>query len=142
MQNYSVVSGLSLMFILSGCSLFPPTLDEAGIVNVDIVQREILPDISFVSVYRSSDKTVIRGPLKYPLWSWLRTFSGHIDIVIEPPNAEKITLHDVAVRPKRLPKKRDREAYFVASIATDVPRGTHITVEYPDEDHEKSPFRH
>ena len=90
----------------------------------------------FLSAYRSSDKTVIRGQLKYPVWTWFKLFPGHVDVTVEPPGDEKITMHDIAIIRKRLPKKRGREAYFVARVASDAPRGTRITVEYSDKKHE------
>ena len=137
MRRFSAITGLVSLFILPGCSLFSPTLNETGVVDVEIIRRESPPRISHVSVYRSSDKIVIRGLVKYPDWTWFKTFLGHMDITVKPPEGEIITMHDVAVVPKRLPKKRGREAFFVARVGADTPKGTRITVEYSDEKHEK-----
>ncbi len=99
MQNLSAITGLAVFSLLAGCSVFTPTLDEAGIVEIEINPGEKPP-------------------------------------IVEPPGDEKFTIHDVAVIRKRLPKKRGREAYFVARVASDALRGTRITVKYSDNKHE------
>lgn len=137
MKIFIIAARLLSLLLLSGCSAFSPTLDETGIVAFEIIQRESPPDISFVRAIRSSKKTVIRGQLKYPTWIWFKTFPGHMDITIEPLEGEKNTMHDVAIIRKRLPKKRGREAFFVARYGANVAKGTRVTVEYSNEIHEK-----
>lgn len=137
MGKISNVVVLAFSVLLAGCSAFAPTLDEAGIVEIEISQKDKPPRVYFVHAYRSSGETVIRGRLKYPVWSWYGMFPGHIDLTFSPLHGEKTTLHDVAVIPKRIPKKRGREAFFVGRIATDIPEGTRIIVEYSEKKHDR-----
>ena len=140
MQGIFTANGLALSFVLAGCALFTPSLDERGIVDLNIVQREHFPNISFVRAYRSSDQVVIRGRLSYLASPWANNiFPSHMDVTVEKPNEVTLRIPDVDVIPKRRPKQFGRAAYFVARVATDTPRGTRITVRFPDEPKENSP---
>tara|TARA_R110000787_G_scaffold94150_5_gene196745 strand:+ start:511 stop:930 length:420 start_codon:yes stop_codon:yes gene_type:complete len=135
MRKISAVAALVFSFTLAGCSSFAPPPEEAGIVEIAVVQKEHSPAIYFVYAYRASDEIVVRGRLKHPVWSWFGMFPGHIDLTVNRPDAKRITLHDIAVHPRRIPEKRGREAFFVARLATDIPVGTELAVEYTEEDH-------
>lgn len=126
---YQAVFVSFMAVIVAGCSIFPPTLVEQGVVTFDIRQSEPVR-ITSATAYREDGEIVIRGTAAFPTLRSYGVFSGHVDMEIAMPNGERIFRNNVPVNRKRIPKVRGRKAYFVTRVKFDPPKGTVVYLTY------------
>ena len=126
----------SAFVVLSGCSLFPPTLEEQGIVRI---QTQDTDRIHFQSVnaYAEDEGFELRGTVVVHRLGGSGTIliPGHIDVSMRTANGREQKKLGVQLAPRARPRHTRRKAYFVVRFDALPTRGSVLVVTYHEGSH-------
>ena len=126
----------SALVALTGCSLFPPTLEEQGIVRI---QTQGTDRIHFqsVSAYAENEGFELRGMVvKHRLGGGgIVLIPGHIDVLMRTADGREQKKLGVQLVPRARPRHTSRKAYFVVRFDALPTRGSVLVVTYHEGSH-------
>ena len=131
----------SALVTLSGCSLFPPTLEEQGIVRIQ-TQGTDRTRFQSVSAYAEGEGFELRGMVvKQRLGGGgIVLIPGHIDVSMRTANGREQKKFGVQLVPRARPRHTGRKAYFVTRFDALPTRGTILVVTYHEGSHPLGPL--
>lgn len=113
----------------SGCAMFPPTLEEQGVVEIRLQDSERI-HFETVNAFAEDEGFKLRGTVHQFAFVGSSFIRGHVDVSLRSPDGRETKKMSVPLVPRARPRHTSRKADFTVRFGALPARGSMLLVTY------------